>query len=73
MLRLIFNISDYGEKKGEANKLNLRKKFIQSDGLKHLFGVRICMSKSMSVTSFQEIEISDFVREKLLNPISQAA
>jgi len=48
-------------------KTNLRKKFIQNDGLKHLFGVRVVDPYCSNPDDLQSVQLSKFIKEQLQN------
>jgi hypothetical protein len=64
ILKMILVIHDSSQNK---DKPNLRKKFIQNDGLKHLFGVRVIDNYCMNPDDFNSADISAFIKEQLQN------
>ena len=69
ILKMIFVVNDaLPDKKGaDQPKPNLRKKFMQADGLKNLFGVRIVDNYCLNPDDFAKAEISSFMLEQLKN------
>jgi hypothetical protein len=67
ILKEILRISDACQQ--EPFKTDLRRKFMQNDGLKYLFGVRVVDLHCSNPDELQSLEPSQFVKEQLHNEL----
>ena len=67
ILREILRISDACQQ--EHLKTDLRKKFMQNDGLKYLFGVRVVDLHCPNPDDLQSLEPSQFIKDQLQNEL----
>jgi len=63
ILKIVLLVNDTTNERKPETRVNLRKKFVQNDGLKYLFGVKVSYLNCSNCDDFSKIKVSDYIKE----------